>query len=90
MTPPEPPPSPEEAIGEEESPYNDMLFTELPGSSGAAGLPGMQVPGTGGLKEPKFGSREQQDPLGAIARELLTAARENSDRIAELAAASDG
>jgi PBSX family phage portal protein len=89
MTPPEPPPSPEQALGEEESPYNEMLFTELPGSSGASGLPGAMVPGTGGLKEPKFGSRDVPDPLAAIARELLTAARENSDRIAELAAASD-
>lgn len=37
-------------VGDEvESPLNDKLFTELPGSAGGAGSPGAPPPGSGGL-----------------------------------------
>jgi PBSX family phage portal protein len=81
-------PSTEDITEEEESPYNEMLFTELPGAGGAAGMPGMNPAGadrlTPGTEEPKFGSRSG-DELDAISRQLVRSARALEQRIEEIA-----
>ncbi len=57
-----------EVAGDEiESPHNELLFTELPGSNGAAGNPGTNPAGTGGLLQ---NSREDRD---GVALALLEA-----------------
>lgn len=66
---------------EEESPYNDMIFTELPGASGAAGPPGKTPSGTGNLSEPKTAARASE--LETVARTLLFEARETQSLLHE-------
>lgn len=65
-----------------ESDYNDKLFTELPGSSGQAGMPGAQVPGTGKLTPgPGEGTAKS---LEARVEELLRTSRETYTRVRDL------
>lgn len=62
---------------EEESEYNDMLFSELPGASGQAGVPGgAPPPGTGKLT-PEVAKSLERD-----VREILRASHETHRRIA--------
>jgi len=70
-----------------ESPYNDKLFTELPGAAAQAGQPGAVPTGSGGLLHNARG--DGHDPAMALllaeTRESLEASRNIESRIAELA-----
>lgn len=72
-----------EVAPEVESEYNDMLFTELPGTSGAAGGPGAHAPGTGPLTQSRL------DGIDRGLRALLVEQRETADMLAERAGADD-
>jgi PBSX family phage portal protein len=67
-----------------ESEYNDMLFTELPGASGAGGSPGAAPTGAGLEK----GAGDNLDGLRTGVATLLLEARENHARIQEYAQAA--
>jgi len=69
---------------EVESPYNDMLFTELPGAAQQAGGAGAVPPGVGGLVPQLKKSRD----LEAEVHELLRQARETQVKLAEMADAA--
>lgn len=65
---------------EVESEFNDMLFSQLPGASGQAGLPGGAPPtGTGKL------TPEVNKALASDVRELLRSSYATHDRIARMA-----
>lgn len=75
-------------IGDEvESPYNDMLFTELPGASGAGGAPGAVPPGTQGLTgTPVKNNRDMaMEAMGADVKRLYESSRRMHDTVRELA-----
>lgn len=67
-------------VPEEESQYNDMIFTELPGAAGVVANPAAPPSGSGGLKT----SRELEE-MGDGIRSLLWDASETQKRLIDLA-----
>lgn len=70
-----------------ESPYNDMLFTELPGAAMAAGTPGAIPTGTQGLTgTPVKNSRDiALDALGADVKRLWDSSRRTHEEVRQVA-----
>lgn len=77
-----------------DSPYNDMLFSELPGTSAATGNVGTPPVGAGGLlhnargNEDEIGRAQALDTLQEDVRVLLRSSRETVEALDELTKAA--
>jgi PBSX family phage portal protein len=89
--PPEPPEPELDDLGnviapeEIESPYNDKLFTELPGvAAGQAGAPGGPPPSGAGRLTPDTLSKTRLSAMEQNVRDLLRQSRDTHERLSEL------